>query len=873
MWVIGGYSYDYGCFNDVWYSTDGITWTQATGSAQFPARFGHTSVVFDNKMWVIGGYGGVYPGDCFNDVWYSTDGITWTQATGSAQFPARHGHTSVVYNNKMWVIGGGFSNNWPYYKNDVWYSADGVTWTQATASAQFPIRSGHTSVVFNNKMWVIGGDYLFGVTWKDIWYSTDGVIWTRAIDYAGFPEREGHTSVVYNGKMWVIGGHNSSDLSLNDVWYSFDGIIWTQATASADFPFRYHHTSVVYNNKMWVIGGICNYNDVWYSSSGLENLVVNFYQEGMLPSPKVSGACCDGEVIIILLIQSNKDGEVEVSIVGNDTEGKFGRLIGSISPTEPVIASIVDGIGQAWYQVPSSYPDANTTFNFRFKESGSSTYIDAGQKTLELSKPPVVMLHGIWSDAKTWETMTSVLKSNGFQFLNAYNYKKTNDQEFNVNRNVAKKAIRITKDRTLKKGYAVKKVDVIVHSMGGILTRYYIEDLGDILYQEDIRKFITIGTPHSGSEIANLLVIGRPITSALMLLAGKNINNGAVDDLQVTSYAIDNVLNAESNLTKNTVFSHSIVGASPTIAGAGWSKDLWKVLQCVFPSSVPNLILGTPNDSVVGAISQRGGLDGDYTQEISVLSHTTETEDSDVLSAVLNLLNEPPAGSTFSSFDPQGFVNPADLNFLGFSLPKEKPISFNKSLGEGTVTITSPLSGSVFAPGDTINVSVETTGTVNKVLIICNFDGEIVETPPYTYSLNIPLDYLGELIIGAAGINDDEFLDDDYIIVSVVTSSTVDNINLIPEDYLPLYKNETYEILVLGAFSDGITRDITSPLTGSIYMSSDTSIATVSVDGIIETKDIGTTNIIVTNNVSKELEVEVLEGSMSVYVKIFELYE
>ena len=40
-------------------------------------------------------------------MWYSTDGINWEQATRSINvFPARKEHTSLVYDDKMWVIGG-----------------------------------------------------------------------------------------------------------------------------------------------------------------------------------------------------------------------------------------------------------------------------------------------------------------------------------------------------------------------------------------------------------------------------------------------------------------------------------------------------------------------------------------------------------------------------------------------------------------------------------------------------------------------------------------------------------------------------------------------------------------------------------------------
>ncbi len=65
-------------------------------------------------MWVIGGRDGAYK----NDAWYSIDGIAWTQSIAAAAWTARSGHTSLVYDNKMWVIGG-FDGA---YKNDVWYS-------------------------------------------------------------------------------------------------------------------------------------------------------------------------------------------------------------------------------------------------------------------------------------------------------------------------------------------------------------------------------------------------------------------------------------------------------------------------------------------------------------------------------------------------------------------------------------------------------------------------------------------------------------------------------------------------------------------------------------------------------------------------------
>jgi len=81
----------------VWYSTDGISWTLASDSAEFSGRMNHKSVVFNNLIWIIGGW----DGDHKNDAWYSSDGISWTLATDTASFSGRQGHSAFVFNNEI----------------------------------------------------------------------------------------------------------------------------------------------------------------------------------------------------------------------------------------------------------------------------------------------------------------------------------------------------------------------------------------------------------------------------------------------------------------------------------------------------------------------------------------------------------------------------------------------------------------------------------------------------------------------------------------------------------------------------------------------------------------------------------------------------
>jgi N-acetylneuraminic acid mutarotase len=71
---------------------------------------------------------------------YSRAQMTWTQATANAGWSKRAGHTSVVFDNKIWVIGGDEHSSSAYY-NDVWHSSNGINWTQATANAGWQART------------------------------------------------------------------------------------------------------------------------------------------------------------------------------------------------------------------------------------------------------------------------------------------------------------------------------------------------------------------------------------------------------------------------------------------------------------------------------------------------------------------------------------------------------------------------------------------------------------------------------------------------------------------------------------------------------------------------------------------------------------
>lgn len=229
-----------------------------TNNANFSKRAGHATVIFNNKVWVVGGGDS---GVLRNDVWNSDDGIFWTQVTSNADFSARMFHTLTVFQNKMWLIGGSDVNN---VKNDIWNSSDGVTWTRVNSSIPFLERFGHTAIVFNNTFFVIGGSNLSGFL-NDIWKSIDGFSWTLVTDSAPFSARRSHTTTFFKDKLWLTSGFSNIGEE-NDIWSSSDGETWIQESPNIIFS-REAENLIVYDDKLWRIAG-SGQNNIFYSEDG-----------------------------------------------------------------------------------------------------------------------------------------------------------------------------------------------------------------------------------------------------------------------------------------------------------------------------------------------------------------------------------------------------------------------------------------------------------------------------------------------------------------------------------------------------------------------------------------------------------------------------
>lgn len=268
MWTISMGGYD----TDVWSSSDGITWLQESSPTALPIRRGGTATftVFNNKIWRIGGASYPSTETVYNDVWISDDGVNWVVKSPNAEFFPRCYHTSTVFNNRLWIIGGknrDSAGHWFTY-NDVWSSADGIHWELECAAADFSPRESHSAVVYDNKLWILGGSP--PKVSSEVWSSTNGSVWRKETGESSFPGRFGHTSIVYDDKIYVIAGYQTDiNDAVNDIWCSEDGTTWLEITDSSPFDRRYYHTSHLHDGKMWVLGGEVQgeYRDIWCSTA------------------------------------------------------------------------------------------------------------------------------------------------------------------------------------------------------------------------------------------------------------------------------------------------------------------------------------------------------------------------------------------------------------------------------------------------------------------------------------------------------------------------------------------------------------------------------------------------------------------------------
>lgn len=111
------------------------------------------------------------------------------------------------------------------------------------------------------------------------------------------------------------------------------------------------------------------------------------------------------------------------------------------------------------------------------------------------SHPPVVLLHGFIDNRSVFVLLRRSLARHGWRHLESLNY-----SPLTVDIRVAAELLgRHVEEICARTGH--REVDIVGHSLGGLIARYYVQRLGGDLR---VRTLVTLGTPHSGTRSAQL---------------------------------------------------------------------------------------------------------------------------------------------------------------------------------------------------------------------------------------------------------------------------------------------------------------------------------------------------------------------------------
>jgi len=179
------------------YSTDGTSWTLATGAVT-QQNFIHSATNGAGTTVAVAYTTGG------NNLKYTTNGTSWTQITiGSSQRL-----NSIAYGNSTFVVSLGATGN------SVYTSSNGSSWT--LQSGVLPATAGF-ALVYGTKFVAVP----YGTTTGG--YSTNGTSWTSMTVPAGNYNQIGYTNGVYLAVSY----------GTTDAITSTDGISWTSRTLPA----------------------------------------------------------------------------------------------------------------------------------------------------------------------------------------------------------------------------------------------------------------------------------------------------------------------------------------------------------------------------------------------------------------------------------------------------------------------------------------------------------------------------------------------------------------------------------------------------------------------------------------------------------------
>jgi len=581
------------------------------------------------------------------------------------------------------------------------------------------------------------------------------------------------------------------------------------------------------------------------------DITVSFFDKDN-PDRSVTGAAADGCSEVIVSIENLPEGtspnEVVISPDPND---------GRMSDEKPNLSG---GVFTQTYVAPE----------FFVREGHREADLAQGQRPIDLHitvkerqvtpaskllliKPPVVLMHGLWSNYECWWDLgTKLVAAHGYDEGHVLMANYANDVYFERNRHVIGNTAESLLRCVHEDGFVAKKVDVVAHSMGGLLTKLY----GDESY---IRSVTTVGTPHYGSECAELLwslVDDRfwsppeMLYAALFRISGHPATDGAIEDLRVA---------AGKDCSADRLGAHVpicvIAGISPPTnhSSVGFISLLEAICRFSHVLQPGKTLLdlnqllfgGEENDWVVTASSQKGGWS--EALEADVVWHCSEPEDESVQRTIVAFLHR-----TASTSPP--VASAKKRTSKGKGIPRRKLAQAEIGSSPGEVKINRPDPRQVFQPGDTVTVEIEVSNGDAMVLVgTSTGSAALLDEKPFAFELQIPIDAVGAISILAGARDDEGFIGSDEIAIQVESTAQLTGLTVSPDSgVLNLAVGTQLPLVVTGTYTDSVERSVSTSTSGTSYSSSDPNVVDVSDDGLLTVRSKGQATVTIQNSGATE---------------------
>ncbi len=165
----------------------------------------------------------------------------------------RAGATAVFYNNFIYVFGGKSSNN-TILNSVERFDLQSQTWDTSSVPPFETPRFNAVAVVYENKIFLIGGEEDNEVLDNVEIYDPQTNRWEDGEDLRN--AREGHSAVVFDGKLYVIGGTKGGFSYLDEIeWFDSSTNKWEQSTWQMISP-RAGQFATVAADTFYMFGGV-----------------------------------------------------------------------------------------------------------------------------------------------------------------------------------------------------------------------------------------------------------------------------------------------------------------------------------------------------------------------------------------------------------------------------------------------------------------------------------------------------------------------------------------------------------------------------------------------------------------------------------------